>query len=1058
MHATPRRRIRQRRLGLINTTGGGGRTNQRSSKLRIASRSAGVSAVLTMIIAAPAWAHGDKGGEDRYEGPGFSGAAGGQPAINFTSRGVDLLAWIPLPDFDGPVGSDSNAANDIWGYVSPSGSEYAIIGLQRGVGFVDVTTPTDPQIVAGFSASFTTWRDIKTFGHHAYVVADGSAKDLQVYDLSQIDSGTVTLANTVTTTPTHNVAIDTASGYLYRTGSTGSAAKGLMIYDLNADPVNPPLVGQWADRYVHDAQVVTYTSGPNAGKQVAFAFAENGTGGADAALDILDVTDKSNIQLISRTPYSNNGFSHQGWLSTDGQYVYLNDEFDESKDPDIASTTTRVIDVGDLANPFEVGTFTNGNRAVDHNLFTRDGLIYEANYRSGLRVFDASNPVAPVEVAFFDTQPGSDNPNFTGLWGNYPFLPSGIVLGSDIGNGLFIWQVNAQPARAWGSQTTGGSWTNGSNWATGTAPGADDAVLIAAQQNLTVTVSGATASIYSLSLSSNPGGVPTLRLQSGATLEVENYLIVDGRSRLTGSGTVAGRVLGATRDSRIEATGSGSLTLGDASQSRGFINLGTLDVGSATVTLLASGQAQAGHLVTLAGGTLTAPNGVQLVEDDELRGFGTVSALYRTAADTTTVADGGDLTLGHSGQANGVRFMAGSLAVGSHRVTLLESNEVELNAVTTTLGSGGVLAAPTGMILPVNKTIDASGATGGASIEGAFTNHGQVDGPTAGGAFLTFQGDVTGGEGGYSGNLRFNAVFRPGGRAEALSAAAVAAEPSGGPLEANEAGDEDAASHHDGPSGDQEHAHGDTDTCDLADGGGSGATAASGSGGALGMAVNGDLSFGPSADFQVQIGASGHDEVTVSGDATLNGTLTIELTDGLTPQHGDRFTVLTAGQIGGGFTGYEGDVFDLGSGNLALVPVVDETADELTVVATVPGDTNGDLVVGFVDFLAFQGNFGLDDRTWFDGDFNGDEEVNFVDFVLFQGNFGTDLTQSLVAGLVIDDDSHGGGQPGHGLESCGPLTTTSTPEPGTAVMVAGLLAAGWLRRGRLGRGHGPFSG
>ena len=75
---------------------------------------------------------------------------------------------------------------------------------------------------------------------------------------------------------------------------------------------------------MHDAQVVTYTSGPYAGRQIAF--------GADGAfgLEIFDVTDKSNMFRLSQTPYPNLGYSHQCWLSDDKQYVYLNDELDES--------------------------------------------------------------------------------------------------------------------------------------------------------------------------------------------------------------------------------------------------------------------------------------------------------------------------------------------------------------------------------------------------------------------------------------------------------------------------------------------------------------------------------------------------------------------------------------------------------------------------------------------------------------------------------------------------------------------------------------------------------
>ena len=61
-------------------------------------------------------------------------------------------------------------------------------------------------------------------------------------------------------------------------------------------------------------------------------------------------------------------YGRQGWLSSDRQYLYVDDELDEFVFR--MRTTTRIIDVSDLGNPFEAGTFTNNNTATDHNLYT----------------------------------------------------------------------------------------------------------------------------------------------------------------------------------------------------------------------------------------------------------------------------------------------------------------------------------------------------------------------------------------------------------------------------------------------------------------------------------------------------------------------------------------------------------------------------------------------------------------------------------------------------------------------------------------------------------------
>jgi len=52
----------------------------------------------------------------------------GSTAEVFPFSGINLKTWIPLNNFTG----SPTSANDCWGYVSPSGKEYAIIGLSNG--------------------------------------------------------------------------------------------------------------------------------------------------------------------------------------------------------------------------------------------------------------------------------------------------------------------------------------------------------------------------------------------------------------------------------------------------------------------------------------------------------------------------------------------------------------------------------------------------------------------------------------------------------------------------------------------------------------------------------------------------------------------------------------------------------------------------------------------------------------------------------------------------------------------------------------------------------------
>lgn len=382
----------------------------------------------------------EPGLENRNAPPGgsMSSIAGpGSGSVQFPAQNVTLLSWLPLAQ----LGAGANSGNDCWGYVSGSGREYALIGVSNGTAFVEISDPSDPVVVSFQAGPPSLWRDVKTYGQHAYSVSEGGG-GIQVFDLSAIDSGSVTLANTVTfggTSSTHNVAIDTVSGYLYRCG--GATDTGLRIYSLS-NPVSPQYVGSWHGRYVHDVQVVTYDSGPYAGKQIAFACGGFGNGSVQTGLSIVDVTNKNNIFVRSHYQYPGGRYSHQAWLSEDRQLLYLDDELDENG---VLPTTTHVIDVSDLAAPQHLSSFTNGNTAIGHNLYTLGDQLFEANYRSGLRVFDISSPLAGVETASFDTWPGDDHDAFNGLWSCYPYLPSGVVIGSDLEKGLFVWWVGTPP-------------------------------------------------------------------------------------------------------------------------------------------------------------------------------------------------------------------------------------------------------------------------------------------------------------------------------------------------------------------------------------------------------------------------------------------------------------------------------------------------------------------------------------------------------------------------------------------------------------------------------------
>src|SRR3954468_18108640 len=56
----------------------------------------------------------------------------------FTSRNMVMRSWIPLSNFPGYATAGQRSGADCWGYTSPSGREYALIGIGWGTGVVEI--------------------------------------------------------------------------------------------------------------------------------------------------------------------------------------------------------------------------------------------------------------------------------------------------------------------------------------------------------------------------------------------------------------------------------------------------------------------------------------------------------------------------------------------------------------------------------------------------------------------------------------------------------------------------------------------------------------------------------------------------------------------------------------------------------------------------------------------------------------------------------------------------------------------------------------------------------
>ncbi|AVI50779.1 hypothetical protein C5O00_06170 [Pukyongia salina] len=366
--------------------------------------------------------------------PCTGGTAGPYPC-----SGYDLQSELSL------TALNASGGNDSWGWTdSTTGKEYALIGLNNGTAFIDISNPTSPVFLGKLPThtSNSSWRDVKTYNDHAFIVSEANGHGMQVFDLTRlrnVSSPPETFTEDAHYSGfgrAHNIVINEDTGFAYAVG-TSSYNGGPHFINIQ-NPTNPTAAGGYSmDDYSHDAQVVTYC-GPDQdyiGREILIGSNEN-------EVIIADITNKSNPVSISTISYTNVNYTHQGWFTEDQRYFILGDELDEQSVG--FNTRTLVFDFEDLDNPQLHTTYTGPTPAIDHNGYVKGTKYYLANYRAGIRVIDISNIASGTmtEEGYFDSYPNNDNANFSGAWNVYPYFASGNIVISDMNRGFLL--VKAQ--------------------------------------------------------------------------------------------------------------------------------------------------------------------------------------------------------------------------------------------------------------------------------------------------------------------------------------------------------------------------------------------------------------------------------------------------------------------------------------------------------------------------------------------------------------------------------------------------------------------------------------
>lgn len=327
--------------------------------------------------------------------------------------------------------------NGIWGWVDPQDNkEYAIIGSSEGVYFIDVTVPTAPVVrdyVPG-RRNNCIWREIKTYQNYCYMVSDdGAPNSMQIVDLSYLpDSVNIVHDNNTIIERSHTIWVDGNKLYcgIPKGPSVGGTSK-LAVFSL-ANPAAPALLRKIeqdypSTDYSHDMFVRNDTVYASMSYSGLFIYRWTGT---------------NFVMLNSLTTYPSQGYNHSSSLTPDGKTLIMLDEVP-------TGLPCKSVDVTNISSISVLTTFksTPTSTATPHNPFVvNNNRVVVAYYQDGVQIFDISNPSNPVRTGYYDTNPtdcpACPNPNYSGCWGAYVELPSGIVIASDMQNGLFVLDAN----------------------------------------------------------------------------------------------------------------------------------------------------------------------------------------------------------------------------------------------------------------------------------------------------------------------------------------------------------------------------------------------------------------------------------------------------------------------------------------------------------------------------------------------------------------------------------------------------------------------------------------
>jgi hypothetical protein len=373
-----------------------------------------------------------------------------QNPINFNTKTLGRIDSLP-----------GNKVSNIWGYTAPNGKEYAIVGSGLATNIIDVSDCANPIIKASVLDTMnTSWREYKVYKNFLYSVSELNGGNnsrysgLKMFDLSDINNIIYSNATRSINSPNpdtnffnngHTLSIDTFTSRLYISGAAPASGKrAVYIYQLSPNNIKPFLLlkienlnvyfNTTEDLYIHDLV---------ARRDTIFASHTNGGGKFntykyDSLTNTLQLLG-SNSQIV--------GLNH----SSSPHPLYQNIFYGAIESPNVPmiiyevnNNGSQILVKGTFKDPLGIPNFTNN---IYHNPHAKNNELYVSAYNDGVQIYDISEPLKPLRVAYYDTYPlaptaTSGYTGFNGAWGIYPYFKSGCLVASDINTGFHTFKLD----------------------------------------------------------------------------------------------------------------------------------------------------------------------------------------------------------------------------------------------------------------------------------------------------------------------------------------------------------------------------------------------------------------------------------------------------------------------------------------------------------------------------------------------------------------------------------------------------------------------------------------